>query len=51
MPWQIVPEVMLRRLADPDPDVAARVFTAMQGMVKLDVAAIERAAAGGERTA
>lgn len=51
VPWQIVPEVMLRRLADPDPDVAARVFTAMQGMVKLDVAAIERAAAGGERTA
>jgi predicted 3-demethylubiquinone-9 3-methyltransferase (glyoxalase superfamily) len=51
VPWQIVPEVMLRRLADPDPDVAARVFTAMQGMVKLDVAAIEQAAAGGERTA
>ena len=46
VPWQIVPEVMPRRLADPDPAVAARVFAAMQAMVKLDVAALERAAAG-----
>ncbi len=46
VPWQIVPEVLPRLLADPDPRVSARVFTAMTKMVKLDVAAIERAAAG-----
>ncbi len=44
IPWQIVPEVLPRLLADPNPAVAARVFAAMQGMVKLDVAALERAA-------
>ena len=44
IPWQIVPEVLPRLLADPDPAVCARVFTAMQGMVKLDIAALERAA-------
>jgi predicted 3-demethylubiquinone-9 3-methyltransferase (glyoxalase superfamily) len=46
VPWQIVPEVLPRLLADPDKAVSARVFTAMQGMVKLDIAALERAAAG-----
>jgi predicted 3-demethylubiquinone-9 3-methyltransferase (glyoxalase superfamily) len=45
VPWQIVPEVLPRLLADADPAVAARVFTAMSGMVKLDIAALERAAA------
>jgi predicted 3-demethylubiquinone-9 3-methyltransferase (glyoxalase superfamily) len=45
VPWQIVPETLPRLLADPDPAVSARVFTAMTGMVKLDVAALERAAA------
>lgn len=44
MPWQIVPAALPRLLADPDPAVAARVFAAMQTMVKLDAAAIERAA-------
>lgn len=44
IPWQIVPEVLPRLLADPDPAIAARVFAAMQGMVKLDVAALEHAA-------
>jgi predicted 3-demethylubiquinone-9 3-methyltransferase (glyoxalase superfamily) len=44
IPWQIVPEVLPRLLADPDPTVSARVFLAMQGMVKLDVAVLERAA-------
>lgn len=46
VPWQIVPEMLPRLLADPDPSVSARVFAAMQGMVKLDVAALERAARG-----
>jgi predicted 3-demethylubiquinone-9 3-methyltransferase (glyoxalase superfamily) len=46
VPWQIVPEMLPRLLADPDPTVAARVFAAMVMMVKLDIAALERAAAG-----
>ena len=46
VPWQIVPEIMPRLLASPDPAVARRAFDAMQGMVKLEVAALERAAAG-----
>lgn len=46
VPWQIVPEALPRLLANPDPMVTSRVFTAMQRMVKLDVAALERAAAG-----
>ncbi|MGU3284733.1 VOC family protein [Methylobacterium mesophilicum] len=45
VPWQIVPEALPRLLADPNPAVAARVFAAMQTMVKLDVAALEAAAA------
>jgi predicted 3-demethylubiquinone-9 3-methyltransferase (glyoxalase superfamily) len=46
VPWQIVPANLPRLLADPDPAVAARVFIAMTGMVKLDMAELERAAAG-----
>ncbi len=46
VPWQIFPAMLPRLLADPDPMVSGRVFAAMQGMVKLDVAALERAAAG-----
>ena len=44
--WQITPRAMLKLLADPDKAKAARAFQAMLGMVKIDVAAIERAAAG-----
>lgn len=46
VPWQIVPEMLPRLMADPDPAVSGRVFAAMTRMVKLDVAALERAAAG-----
>jgi predicted 3-demethylubiquinone-9 3-methyltransferase (glyoxalase superfamily) len=46
VPWQIVPAMLPRLLADPDPAVAGRVFTAMTQMVKLDIATLERAAAG-----
>jgi predicted 3-demethylubiquinone-9 3-methyltransferase (glyoxalase superfamily) len=46
IPWQIVPKILPPLLAHPDPAVSARVFAAMQEMVKLDVAALERAAAG-----
>jgi len=46
VPWQIVPEALPRFLADPDPAVSGRVFAAMTEMVKLDIAALERAAAG-----
>lgn len=46
LPWQVFPAILPRMLADPDPAVAARVFAAMTKMVKLDVAALERAAAG-----
>ena len=46
VPWQIVPAILPRLLADPHPKVAARAFAAMTQMVKLDVAALERAARG-----
>lgn len=44
--WQITPRVLTEALHDPDPAVARRVFTAMMGMQKIDVAAIEAAVAG-----
>ena len=44
VPWQIVPEILPCLLADPDANVASRVFAAMTQMIKLDVAALERAA-------
>jgi len=44
--WQITPEVLLRLNADPDRAKAARVFQAMMGMVKIDIATLEKAAAG-----
>jgi predicted 3-demethylubiquinone-9 3-methyltransferase (glyoxalase superfamily) len=44
--WQIVPEALSRLLADPDRERAERVRQAMLKMKKIDVAAVERAAAG-----
>ena len=44
--WQIIPDALMRHLGDPDPARAARAQQAMMGMVKIDVAELERAAAG-----
>lgn len=44
--WQIFPEILPRLLSDPDRARARRAMEAMFPMVKIDVAAIEAAAAG-----
>ncbi len=44
--WQIVPDVLPRLLNDPDKAKAARVMQAMMGMVKIDIAGLEKAARG-----
>ena len=41
--WQIVPAILDELMADPDPVRSKRVSDAMLKMVKLDVAALERA--------
>ena len=43
--WQITPNVLPRLLQDPDPQKAKRVMEAMLKMKKIDIAALERAAA------
>jgi len=44
--WQVVPRRLAELMTDPDPQVVRRVTAAMLKMVKLDVAALEAAAAG-----
>jgi predicted 3-demethylubiquinone-9 3-methyltransferase (glyoxalase superfamily) len=44
--WQIVPRVLLELLQDKDAAKSKRVMEAMLKMVKLDIAALKRAAAG-----
>ncbi len=44
--WQIVPQMLLPLLRDPDKAKAGRVMRAMMEMVKLDIAEIEEAARG-----
>jgi len=41
--WQIVPEAFVRMTADKDPRKVKAVFDAMLGMVKMDVAGLQRA--------
>ena len=42
--WQIVPVRLWELMNDPDPGRARRTMEAMMKMVKIDIAAIERAA-------
>lgn len=44
--WQIIPSILPKLLGDPDRAKAGRVMQAMLGMQKIDVGALERAAAG-----
>src|SRR5262249_55801117 len=46
--WQIVPTRLFQLLSDPDPNRSRRAMEAMLTMGKLDIAALERAADGGE---
>jgi predicted 3-demethylubiquinone-9 3-methyltransferase (glyoxalase superfamily) len=45
--WQITPRALMNAMADPDRAAAKRAMNAMMGMRKIDIAAIERAQAGG----
>jgi predicted 3-demethylubiquinone-9 3-methyltransferase (glyoxalase superfamily) len=45
--WQIVPEALERLVSSDVPEQSARVMREVLGMVKLDVGALERAAAAG----
>ena len=45
--WQIVPAVFFDMVSDPDIDKVTRVTKALYEMTKLDVAALEKAYAGG----
>ncbi|MFN3371381.1 MAG: VOC family protein [Sphingomonadaceae bacterium] len=47
--WQIVPRRLPEMFASPDRAAAGRAFAAMQQMVKIDIAAVEAAFAGGDR--
>ena len=44
--WQIVPTVLMKLIADKDARKAERVMQAMLKMVKLDIAELQKAAAG-----
>lgn len=44
--WQIVPRRLMELLSDPDPERAQRAMQAMLEMTKIELAGIERAAAG-----
>ncbi len=44
--WQIIPTRLLELVGDPDPERSQRAMTAMLGMKKIDIDALEQAAAG-----
>jgi predicted 3-demethylubiquinone-9 3-methyltransferase (glyoxalase superfamily) len=44
--WQVTPTRLLELVQDPDPNRARRAMEAMVGMIKIDIAEVERAADG-----
>lgn len=48
--WQIVPDVLIKLLSDPDPEKAQRVMAAMMEMRKIDIAKLKRAQKGQKKT-
>lgn len=44
--WQITPQMLLTSLSDPDRARSKRVFEAMMGMTRIDIAALEAAQKG-----
>lgn len=44
--WQITPRMLTQALADPDRAASKRVFDAMMGMTKIDIAVLEAARKG-----
>ena len=44
--WQVVPDRSIELLSDPDPEKGRRAMAALLQMKKIDMAALERAAAG-----
>ncbi|QMV71993.1 VOC family protein [Comamonas piscis] len=44
--WQITPRMLTKALADPDRAASKRVFDAMMGMTKIDIAVLEAARKG-----
>jgi predicted 3-demethylubiquinone-9 3-methyltransferase (glyoxalase superfamily) len=42
--WQIIPSILPKLLQDPDREKAKRAMNAMLGMVKIDIAALKKAA-------
>jgi predicted 3-demethylubiquinone-9 3-methyltransferase (glyoxalase superfamily) len=41
--WQIIPSALMRLMGDKDPKKAAKVMQAMLKMVKIDIAALQKA--------
>ena len=41
--WQIIPSALMRFMGDKDPKKAAKVMQAMLKMVKIDIAALQKA--------
>jgi len=44
--WQVIPSVLIDMISDPDPEKAKRTTEAMLGMIKLDLAVLQKAHAG-----